>query len=470
LSNIYLKKNIKLIFLFIISFLIFKFVLLFYYHSIDFGEYDVFDNFSSRILASYSWLTSVNIYEATDHSPELKKLPLYSLFFSLNKFFFYEWKFVIKLFFILFTLINLSLFYKYCSLKIKNNKIVWFSVLLFVLGFSLTSDITLWMDSFYGNFLISSMLILLIFKKNINLIFLSSILFCLAFLSRVSVIYITPIFLILFIFLINLNFENKYKIRALVVFIIPIILSYSLLVAWNFIRTNGEHVVTTNASTGLMISILKLDERSDNLIFKEDNFSKKIFNFSEYDNNLEMKKRIEESHYLKSRLINLYFIRSSNLSHIEISKKTKNLFYDLMFNNPIKYAKYILLPNLKSSSIYISSSYMSPTSRFFELLWYDDKYKQFKETHKYKYFQYFLIIEKLIFLFLILFILILSFFKKNYMAKILDKENIFLFLFAFFWCLIHLFVGIEARYLYPINWIIIFLINHSLAFSFSTNK
>lgn len=470
MSNFYIKKNTNLIILFILSFLVFKLSILVFYHSSDFGEYDVFDNFSSRILTSYEWLTSVNIYESTDHSPELKKLPLYSLFFSLNKLFFSEWKFVIKLFFILFTLINLSLFYKYCSLKIKNQKIVWFSVLLFALGFSLTSDITLWMDSFYGNFLISSMLILLIFKKNIKLIFLSSILFCLAFLSRVSVIYITPIFLFLFIFFINFNFESKYKIRALVVFIIPIILSYALLVTWNFIRTNGDYVVTTNASTGLMISILKLDQRSDNLTYKEDKFSRKIFNFNEYNNNPEMKKRIEESHYLKSRLINLYFIRNSNLSHIDIAKKTKNLFYDLMFNNPVKYAKHILLPNLKSSFIYISSSYMSPTSRFFELLWYDDKYKKFKETHKYKYFQYLLLLEKLIFLFLIFFILFFSVFKKNYIVKIFNKENIFLFLFAFFWCLIHLLVGIEARYLYSVNWIIIFLINYSLALLFSTNK
>tara|TARA_B100000427_G_scaffold111411_1_gene92361 strand:- start:371 stop:712 length:342 start_codon:yes stop_codon:yes gene_type:complete len=113
---------------------------------------------------------------------------------------------------------------------------------------------------------------------------------------------------------------------------------------------------------------------------------------------------------------------------------------------------------------------MSPTSRFFELLWYDGEYEKFKNDYRYKYFKYLLILEKLIFLSLMIIILFFLFLKKKYLVKIFNHENNFLLFFAFFWWLIHLFIGIEARYLYPINWIIIFLINYSLALIFSTNK
>ena len=43
------------------------------YNEKNFGEYEVFDSYSSRILSGFSWFFYVNIFELSDFSVELKK-------------------------------------------------------------------------------------------------------------------------------------------------------------------------------------------------------------------------------------------------------------------------------------------------------------------------------------------------------------------------------------------------------------
>ena len=459
LSN---KKNQKFTILLLIGIGILKIAIFLIYNEKNFGEYEVFDSYSSRILSNFNWLFYVNIYELSDFSIELKKLPLFSIYFSLNKYLFNQWESWIKFSFILITIYNLYLFSKFLFLRINNPRLIYFSIFLFAIGLSFTSDITLWMDSFYGNILISSILILILSKNNRHVL-TSSILFCLALTSRISIVYIAPIYILLFIYLFYKRNNKKLFIKSFIYFVIPIFFTFILLINWNAYRTDGNYILTTNASTGLMIPILKLKEYNNNLKYEDTEFNNIIFNFEEYLDDSRLISKINNSYYLKSRLINFYFIKNKKLSHIEVANKTKNLFYNLINKNFFSYIDTILIPNIRSSIIYISSSYLSPTSRLFEILWYDDKYDNFKKNNYYFIFKNLLLLEKIIFSCLLLIILSMIIFKKKYRDSIFSRENNFLFLFALFWWLIHLLVGIEARYLYPINWIIIYLINYSLS-------
>ncbi len=432
------------------------------YNEKNFGEYEVFDSYSSRILSGFSWFFYVNIFELSDFSVELKKLPLYSLFFALNKLLFDEWEAFIKLSFIFFTILNLFLFTKFIFNRINNAKIIYLSIFLFGIGLSLSSDVTLWMDSFYGNIIISSILILFLSKKN-KYILISSLLFCLALTSRISAIYIAPIYIILFIYLTYNKNNRKAFFKSFIFFVAPIFFSFILLISWNAHRTNGNYILTTNASTGLMIPILKIKKYNPKITYKNNNFNNIVFNFENYVDDANLRLKIDNSYYFKSRLINFHFVKNQELSHIEVANKTKKLFYEIVNKNFFSYVDAILIPNIRSSMIYISSTYLSPTSRIFEILWYDGNYNQFKNNYYYSFYKNLLIIEKIVFLVLLIIISSMIIFKKKFRSLIICRENIFLFLFAFFWWLIHLFIGIEARYLYPINWIIIYLINYPIS-------
>ena len=103
-TNLSNKKNYKFTIFLLIGIGILKIAIFLIYNEKNFGEYEVFDSYSSRILSSINWFFYVNIYELSDFSIELKKLPLFSIYFSLNKFLFTEWESWIKFSFILLTI------------------------------------------------------------------------------------------------------------------------------------------------------------------------------------------------------------------------------------------------------------------------------------------------------------------------------------------------------------------------------